>query len=107
MLTKKGQSKCEKCPGREFRGMRGLRTHQSKAHPYVCPPAPLPKPETTKASGEEETTQLIGGRNFEIGDVIWLGRKCTITEITKAEGSPDVKVKLLITKRWYSRNQIF
>lgn len=94
---------CPKCD-RRFASERGLAQHDGKAHPYVQPPAP--RETTFKACLEVESHSLIGGKNFHLGDVVWFGRKAVITKITTVDGSSDAKVEVMITRKWYSAEEL-
>lgn len=88
------------------KSLSGLMSHNSHKHP-APPPPPPPKKETVYAPNVlEEDHSLLNGDKLKIGDLIWLGRKCVITKITKTEGSKDVDVQLKITKMWYSQTEI-
>lgn len=104
----KEKFECDKCPWskeKKFNTQKGLEQHIRIKHPYVAPPAP--KKETVYVPNDlEEDHSLADGKEIQIGDLIWLGRKCVVTKITKTEGTKDVEVTLKITKKWYSKNPL-
>jgi hypothetical protein len=89
---------CYKCKER-FASWQARDSHDDMAHRP-------PRKTTERANFGEESHTLINGKNLALGDVVWLGRKTVITEITKTEGSGDVSVVLKITKKWYSPEEI-
>jgi hypothetical protein len=100
---------CEKC-GKPGFSDRGLIIHKSRMHPYVPPPAPVPKPPVFKEGTmiiATEDHNLQGGNNLDVGDVIWIARKAVILKIEKEQGKSDVKVNVGITKRSWQQNQPF
>ena len=96
--TNKLRYGCHKCSER-FISWQARDNHLAISHQ---PPQKI----NEVASFGEESHILINGKNLSLGDVIWLGRKTVITEITKTEGSNDVDVVLKITKKWYSKEEI-
>lgn len=100
----KGYS-CDKC----YRGgftSRGLQIHKTRKHSYVPPPPPKP-PVIIEGSAiiATENHNLSGGRELDVGDVIWIVRKAVILKIEKTQGNATVKVELGITKRNWQCNQ--
>jgi hypothetical protein len=103
-MAKNKKFECDECFRDDFKSERGVWQHKMKAHPYVPPPAPAKTTET--APGEEFEQTLIGGSHLNIGDLVWFGRKCVITKLTRTEGSKDIFVTLKVTKKWYSTTEI-
>jgi hypothetical protein len=95
---KKLRYECSKCDER-FVSWQARDSHLAIQHRP-------PRKTTETANFGEEFHTLLNGKNLALGDVVWLGRKTVITEITKTEGSDDVAVMLKITKKWYSREEI-
>jgi hypothetical protein len=95
---------CEKCRRSDFISQKGLYQHERIVHPYI--PPPLPKRTIETAPLEEENHTLLNGKNLNIGDVVWLGRKAVILRITKTENSNDAEVVLRLTKKWWSKEEI-
>lgn len=64
-----------------------------------------PKKTTEIAPNEEFNQTLLKGKRLEIGDVVWVNRKCVIIQITHTENSPDVDVILKTTKRLWAQKE--
>ena len=92
---------------RQFGTLEGMKQHMRKAHPpepYVPPPPP--KKMTTAAPNQlDEDHHLIGGKRVDVGDVVYIKRKCVVVSRTETEGSEDLDVVLKVTKRWWSNNE--
>jgi hypothetical protein len=98
MSKEKLRYECYKC-GERFVGWQARDSHSAIEHRP-------PRKTTEVANFGEESQTLLNGKNLALGDVVWLGRKTVITEITRTEGSDSVDVVLKTTKKWYSRDEI-
>lgn len=90
------KNRCEKC-GKGYKSPAGLTRHKSRMHPAPVP-VPVPKRTTEEEKGSIDTRTLLGGVDLEVGDVVYIVQKGTISSITKTVGSRDVSVTLRISK---------
>jgi hypothetical protein len=54
----------------------------------------------------EDRTLLDARGKFQLGDLVWIGRKAVITKLTTTEGSKALEVSLRITRKWWSPEQL-